>query len=196
MIKQMISLLLYPFYMLQNSQLLLKIKKSARSYYWRKKFKFCDDGVWFDGISQIIGASSITIGSNTCFGSGLFLTYWGGGGISIGADCHFGAYNHLSSSNQIIVEDGVLTGKWVTIVDNNHGETDRVSLRMPPLSRTIVSKGPVVIKKNVWLGDKVTVLPGVTIGEGAVVAANSVVTRNVPPFCVVAGIPAKVIKQV
>ena len=66
MIKQMISLLLYPFYMLQNSQLLLKIKMSARSYYWRKKFKFCDDGVWFDGISQIIGASSITIGSNTC----------------------------------------------------------------------------------------------------------------------------------
>ena len=102
----------------------------------------------------------------------------------------------MSSSNQIIVEDGVLTGKWVTIVDNNHGETDRVSLRMPPLSRTIVSKGPVVIKTNVWLGDKVTVLPGVTIGEGAVVAANSVVTRNVPPFCVVAGIPAKVIKQV
>ena len=46
-----------------------------------------------------------------------------------------------------------------------------------------------------WIGDKVTILPGVTIGEGALVAANSVVTKDVPPFSVVAGSPAKIIKR-
>lgn len=59
----------------------------------------------------------------------------------------------------------------------------------------MVSKGPVIIGKNVWIGDKATILPGVTIGEGAVIAANSVVSKNVPPFSVVGGIPARIIKQ-
>ena len=55
-------------------------------------------------------------------------------------------------------------------------------------------KGPVVIGNNVWLADKVSVMPGVTIGDGAIVAANAVVTKDVPPYALVAGIPAKVIK--
>lgn len=58
----------------------------------------------------------------------------------------------------------------------------------------MVSKGPVIIEDNVWIGDKATILANVTIGKGAVVAANSVVTKDVPAYSVVAGIPAKVIK--
>lgn len=59
----------------------------------------------------------------------------------------------------------------------------------------MVSKGGVHIGKNVWIGDKATILPGVSIGEGTVVAANAVVTKDVPPFCVVGGNPARVIRQ-
>ena len=58
------------------------------------------------------------------------------------------------------------------------------------------SKGPVIIEENVWIGDKVTILPGVTVGQGAVIAANSVVSKDVPAFSVVGGIPAKVIKNI
>ena len=82
----------------------------------------------------------------------------------------------------------------MTITDNSHGETDYDTLLQPPLMRLVTSKGPVIIGKDVWIGDKATILPGVTIGEGAVIAANSVVTKDVPAYSVVAGNPAKVIK--
>lgn len=58
-----------------------------------------------------------------------------------------------------------------------------------------MSKGPVIIGQNVWVGDKATILPGVTIGDGAVIGANSVVTKDVPPYSIVGGNPAKVLKQ-
>ena len=62
--------------------------------------------------------------------------------------------------------------------------------------REVYSKGPVIIEKNVWIGDKVTILPGVTVGQGAVIAANSVVSKDVPAFSVVGGIPAKLLKNI
>ena len=89
----------------------------------------------------------------------------------------------------------MLTGKWVSITDNSHGEPDKDTLGMRPQQRPITSKGPVVIGNNVWIGDKATILPGVTIGDGAVIAANAVVTKDVPAYSVVGGNPAKVIKQ-
>lgn len=58
------------------------------------------------------------------------------------------------------------------------------------------SKGAIVIGNNVWLGDKVTVLSGVRIGNNVTVAANSVVTKDVPDNCIVAGIPARIIKVI
>lgn len=57
-----------------------------------------------------------------------------------------------------------------------------------------ISKGPIVVKDDVWIGFRTTVMSGVTIGQGAVVAAGSVVTKDVPPYAIVAGVPAKVIK--
>ena len=92
-----------------------------------------------------------------------------------------------------MIGDNFLSGKWVTIVDNGHGETNQELLESPS-QRKLFSKGPVIIGKNVWLGDKVTVLPGVTIGDGVVVGANSVVTKDIPAYSVACGNPAKVIK--
>ena len=59
----------------------------------------------------------------------------------------------------------------------------------------IYRKCPVVIEDNVWIGEKASIMPGVHIGKGAIIAANSVVTHDVPAYAVVAGTPAKVIKQ-
>ena len=56
------------------------------------------------------------------------------------------------------------------------------------------SKGPVIIQDNVWIGEKATILPGVTIGEGAIIGANSVVTKDVPAKSLVVGCPAKIVK--
>ena len=78
--------------------------------------------------------------------------------ITIGSDCSFQPYNHISCINRIEIGNGVLTGRWVTICDNNHGNTTLESMELPPLKRAMTSNGPIIIEDNVWIGDKVTVL--------------------------------------
>ena len=161
-------------------------------------------GVFFPQDMKTLGEEHIFIGEGTHFGEHSYLTAWektcAGGDfhpeIHIGKNCNIGAWNHITATNRIEIGDNLLTGKWVTITDNNHGETDFETLKTPPLMRLMVSKGSVIIGKNVWIGDKATVLSNVTIGDGAVIAANSVVTKDVPAYSVVAGNPAKVIKLV
>ena len=85
---------------------------------------------------------------------------------------------------------------YVLISDNSHGEICAEEQSVPPLDRQLVSKGEVVIGNNVWIGDKVAILAGVRIGDGAIIGANSVVTKDVPANCVVGGIPAKEIKNI
>ena len=82
------------------------------------------------------------------------------------------------------------------INDNLHGEITYEQLRIMPKDRQLISKGPITIGKNVWIGEMAIILGGVTIGEGAIIGAHAVVTKDVPAYSVVAGIPAKVIKLV
>ena len=167
-----------------------------------REFKKADN-VHIKSSMTIIGGKYISIGENTHFDKECVLTSYDHTldgttftpEIQIGTGCDFGAWNHITAINRIVIGDNLLTGKWVTITDNSHGTTDAETLQTEPLTRKMVSKGAVIIGKNVWIGDKATVLPGVTIGEGAVIAANSVVTKDVAPFTVVAGNPAKEVKS-
>jgi acetyltransferase-like isoleucine patch superfamily enzyme len=84
----------------------------------------------------------------------------------------------------LIIEEGAMIATGCTIATVNHDYSDF----------DIVRGKTVTIKKGAWICSKVTIVPGVTIGEGAVVAAGSVVTKDVPPFSVVGGNPAKIIK--
>ena len=150
----------------------------------------------------LIGSDNIKIGNNTHFGKNLVLTAWTKykediftPKITIGDYCNFGEYNHITAINEITIGNGVLTGRWVTITDNSHGTTDFNTLKELPVERKLYSKGKIFIGDNVWIGDKATILPGVSIGCGCIVAANSVVTKNVPDYCIVAGNPAKIIKN-
>ncbi|MPN45551.1 2,3,4,5-tetrahydropyridine-2,6-dicarboxylate N-acetyltransferase [bioreactor metagenome] len=96
----------------------------------------------------------------------------------------------------IKIGDNVLTGSKILITDNSHGQSQPNDIDIPPIKRSLYSKGPVIIENNVWIGEKSTILAGVTIGTGAIVAANSVVTKDVPAFAVVAGTPAKIVKLI
>lgn len=86
----------------------------------------------------------------------------------------------------ITIEDDVMIGPSVNLTSENHP--------LDPNDRTTVLLQPVVIKRNAWIGAGATILPGVTVGENSIVAAGAVVSRNVPPNTVVAGVPAKVVK--
>lgn len=168
----------------------------------RNKFKKCSRNVSFRTIQLLKGCECISIGVNSRFDDFLYLTAWTEYGdqkfmpsIEIGENCNFGAFNHISSCNRIVIGDNCLTGKNVTIVDNNHGSSDVADLQISPVKRRLISKGSVIIGKNVWLGEKVTILPGVTIGDSVIVAANSVVTKDIPSYCVAGGNPAKIIRK-
>ena len=87
----------------------------------------------------------------------------------------------------IIIEDNVLIGPKVNLITTNHSL--KVSER-----RNTVSK-PITVRKNAWIGAAATVNPGVTIGENSVVAAGAVVTKDVLPNTLVAGVPAKMVKK-
>lgn len=181
--------------------ILNKIATKIRSYWVSSKFKYCHKTVRFGRIAKISCPEYITISERTTFRDYIYLTVWSLApkisppSLKIGSDCNFGAYNHITCSNKIEIGNGVLTGKWVTITDNSHGETDYESLQIPPNKRPIVSKGSVVIGNNVWIGDKATILPGVIIGDNSVVAANAVVTKNVPSYSVVGGNPARILSN-
>lgn len=147
------------------------------------------------------GLNYVVLGDNVSFDDGICLTLWPEHSsvhppyMSVGDNCSFGSYNHITCVNCINIGDNCLTGKYVSITDNSHGNTDMESIAMPPKERPVLSKGKVNIGNNVWIGDKATILPGVTIGNGVVVAANTVVTRSIPDNCVVAGVPARIVKQ-
>lgn len=88
----------------------------------------------------------------------------------------------------IIIEDNVLIAPKVSLLTEGHG--------VEPVNRQNLISQPIHIKKNAWIGAGATVLPGVTIGENAIVAAGAVVSKDVPNNTVVGGIPAKIIKQI
>ncbi|WP_018464796.1 acyltransferase [Segatella paludivivens] len=154
-------------------------------------------GIQFQGGGQ----RNIYIGNNTCIAKNCILGCWKeyinviyNPRIIIGDNCCIGEYNHITSINEIIIGNGVLTGRYVYISDNNHGDCEYNTLLQQPLKRELNSKGAVHIGNNVWIGDKVSILSGVKIGDGAVIAANAVVTKDVPAYSVVGGVPAKIIK--
>lgn len=91
----------------------------------------------------------------------------------------------LSASGGIEFEDGVMLAPGVRIATINHDYNER---------HTKYTYGKATIKRNAWIGMNVTICPGVTIGEYAVVAAGAVVTKDVPDYAVAGGVPAKVIK--
>ena len=111
-------------------------------------------------------------------------------GVKIGKNVMIGPQVVIDDvyPNFVVIEDGV------SLAANDYILTHSKPLEYHQhLTESYVA--PVIIKKNAWIAISVTILPGVTVGEGSIVAAGSVVTKDVPPFCMVAGAPAKVIRE-
>ncbi len=112
--------------------------------------------------------------------------------IQIGNNVHIGRNNIIGARKSVILEDHVLLGPHVMIGDHSHRYED---VAVPIKLQDATEAGPVRIERDSWIGANVFILPNVTIGRHSVVGANSVVNRDIPPYSVAVGAPARVIKR-
>ena len=112
------------------------------------------------------------------------------GDVVIGDHTRIGLHNTIIGPVEIGSHVNLAQGITVTALNHNFSDTNK------RIDEQGVSTNPVTIEDDVWVGANAVILPGVTIGEHCVVAAGAVVTKDVPPHSLVAGVPAKVIKQI
>lgn len=118
--------------------------------------------------------------------------------IRIGANVAMNDYVHIGAVDSITIGDRVLIGSKVLIIDHDHGSYGKAGLhsdpRIAPEERELLT-APIIIEDDVWIGEFVSVLAGVRIGKGSVIGTMSTVTRNIPPYTLAVGTPARVIKR-
>ncbi|WP_276481353.1 acyltransferase [Paraflavitalea pollutisoli] len=115
------------------------------------------------------------------------------GSITLGENFVMNGYSRIVAHQRIEIGNNVVIARFVSILDHDHAFEKNAS------DGSLVFDGynmaPIRIGNNVWLGDKVSILKGVTIGDNVIIGANAVVTKDIPSNTIAGGIPAKVIKH-
>jgi acetyltransferase-like isoleucine patch superfamily enzyme len=147
--------------------------------------------------------SKIVVGDNTHV-RGILIVKAYGGKIEIGENCYVGDHTRIWSGESVWIGDNVLISHNVNIIDTNSHEVDEIERANSyinllkngsPIDKGSILTGPIVIHDHAWISFNVIILKGVTVGKGAIVAAGSVVTKDVPSYSMVAGNPAKIVKM-
>lgn len=181
----------------------LRLQKSKKSF---KKNACIGQNIKLSVNSRCVNCSGqkerIRIGGNSFIMGSIYTTK--NGTIEIGENFYLGQNSLIGAEKNIRIGKCVIISNDVKIYDNNNHPVS------PQKREAMVLSGfsndnwgwhhsdvsPVVIEDNVWIGQYVTILKGVTIGKGSVVGTRAVVTKDVPPYTVVAGNPAKVVKRI
>lgn len=157
---------------------------------WRPLFRRCGSVRFGTGLT-LAGCRSMSLGNNVRLGRGSFVTACGGelilaDNVALSPCVHLGA-----DGGRVEIGAHTAVGPGTVIRAANHC-FERVDV---PIMRQGHVPGQVVIEEDVWIGANCVITPDVRIGRGAVVGAGAVVTRNVAPFTVVGGVPARLIRQ-
>ncbi len=170
-----------------NLSLRAHVDGFIRNIYLAKGVKVKRD-VWFSCVDK---DSTIQIGENTGISPYVKIRVQNGGFVKIGKHCSVHSFSVIYGDGGVTIGDYVRIATHCVIVPNNHKFDDP--------TKNIYDQGlerkEIIIKDDVWLGAGVTVLAGVTIGAHSVVAAGAVVTKDVPEYSVVGGVPAKILKS-
>lgn len=113
-----------------------------------------------------------------------------GEGLKLGNNSNIGPYSWIGCSGYIELGDNVMMGPRVSLLAENHN-FERTDI---PMKEQGVTRGTIVIEDDCWLGANCSVLSGVRVGRGSIIATGAVVTKDVPPWSIVAGVPARVIR--
>ncbi len=149
---------------------------------------------------QVDGPEFITLGDNSRIGKNAWLGCYNKvlsqvfqPQLRIGDNVSIGNYACITLISEVTIGDGCLFSDYVYISDHTH-DVDPEN-NSPLLGRPLEFKGNVIIGNNCFIGMRVSILPGVTLGHNSIVGAHSVVTKSVPPYSMLAGAPAKIIKK-
>ncbi len=149
--------------------------------------------------AEVQGMSSegINFGKNVSIGQFALIRpsdYYGrniGRGLTIGDNSNIGPYNYIGCSGKITIGENVMFGPRVSLYAENHNY-ERLDISMKEQGVTI---GEIIIEDDCWIASNSVIVNNVRIGKGSIVASGSIVTKDVPPHSVVAGVPAKIIKS-
>lgn len=149
--------------------------------------------VKFNNPQCIYIGKNVGIGADTFFGPVILqngINY--NPKIIIGEGTWIGKHSSIAAIDCVKIGKHVLFAAYVHITDHSHGYED---ITKPISPQPLISKGPVIIEDDCWLGFSCEILSGVHIGKHSVIAARAVVTKDVPPYSIAAGNPAKIVKQ-
>lgn len=149
-----------------------------------------EPGVQFIGLVTVEGTANVHVGTGTRLGRRAFLETQGGGVIRIGRHCTINDGATIVAHESVTIGDYALIGEYASIRDSNHGTALGEPMRWQKHTAQRVSIG-----NDAWIGRGACVLKGVQIGDGAIVGANAVVTKDVEPLAIVGGVPAKPISR-
>ena len=176
-----------------------RICSFIRRIYWSRKFGSVKGRIGIGKHVTFQNPDTLHFGKNVSIGKyTYFLPLKEYAGISyhpkitIGDGCWIGIRNSFACIDSIEIRNNVLFAGYVHITDHSHGYEDA---NEPIKKQKLISKGPIVIEDDCWLGFGCEILSGVHIGKHSIVAARAVVTKDVPAYSIVAGNPARVVKQ-
>lgn len=170
----------------------VKILGNKKDLYVGKRVKI-EDNVFLQTVSQngIILENNVTICNGTQIRPSGFYGGNLGWGLKMGSYSSIGANSYIGCSGMIKIGDNVMIGPHCTMIAENHNYSD---LEIPMIKQGVSNKG-IEIKDNVWIGANVTILDGVTVESGCILAAGAVITKSTEPDGIYAGVPAKRIKE-
>jgi acetyltransferase-like isoleucine patch superfamily enzyme len=192
-----------PFYLLRSLRLLkscfegLHYRSIANIHKKAKLFPSCN-------VVNLRSPSSIKVGANTLV-LGELLTFAHQGQIEVGESCFIGENSRIWSAASVTIGNRVLISHNVNIHDTDghpvdaqlrHEHFNQISTVGHPIEQDCLPSSPVCIQDDVWIGFNCTILKGVTVGQGAIIGASSVVTKDVLANTIVAGNPACFIRKV
>lgn len=152
-----------------------------------------EEGCEIVGLSKrgVVFGNRCTVGRFASIRPTNVLVDEAGEGLTVGDHSNIGAYSYIGCSGYIEIGNDVMMGPRVNLMAENHN-FERTDI---PMKEQGVARSFIKIEDDVWLGVGSTVVAGVTVGKGSIIAAGAVVTKDVPPHSIVGGVPAKILRS-